>query len=275
MEHDPEASDQIRETRATLLDHLRAEPGDFKAMLMADVVSEIDPDRDPTLIAHGQRFRELRGDGWEARARTLGLDALLFNLCEGMHGRGIGRAALPVLARRAGEISADPLTLALLGDRMRELAEHVVATGLARALEERAPDVAAGWIDRSFVPTALVDSPHVTLRYHPSGALAHAEIDSHRINCGALQLGCRAGSLYYTGRRGGSGYAVSERYAGGAIHSTLCTPWHDGEESSETFPWYRWAAESLAKLAEIMAEEPAPRTPRPKRARSAKKSTRP
>lgn len=254
---DHEAYTQICDTRRTLLAHLRDEPDDFKALCMADVIAELDPERDPALREHARRAHALRGQlgaGWRARAREHGLDILLFNLCEGMHRAEIGRAALPTLARRAAEISANPRVLALLREHMRDLGERTTVTAIDAAIAARAPRLAAGIIEAGFLPEALAANPRASVHFHRSGHLAAVRIAGERRQTGMLVLESRPGTghLAYTARMAGHGYVVDEHYRDGAIHSTFCSPWHDGVETSEPMPWARWVAESLASLEGIV-----------------------
>jgi hypothetical protein len=264
---DHEAYTQICETRRTLLAHLRDEPDDFKALCMADVVAELDPEKDPALREHARRAHALRarlGAAWSERAREHGMDILLFNLCEGMQRAEIGRSALPTLARRAAEVTSNPRILALLREHMRELDERTTIAAIDAAIAARAPRLASGMIEAAFLPEPLVSNPRVAVRFHRSGHLAAVRITGDRRQTGMLVLEQRPGSghLAYTARMAGHGYVVDEHYRDGAIHSTYCSPWHDGVESSEQMPWTRWVAEALASLEGIVPSKPAARPPR-------------
>ncbi|HEX7703949.1 MAG TPA: hypothetical protein VF403_24575, partial [Kofleriaceae bacterium] len=81
---DHEARKQIRETCTTILEHLDRAPDDLMGLVLADVLGEIDPDRDPGLAAHRMRFRATRTADWKLRAKELGLDRLLYHLARGM-----------------------------------------------------------------------------------------------------------------------------------------------------------------------------------------------
>ena len=254
---DDRAIDQIRETRYTLLDHLGAEPDDFKALFMAGVIAEIDPDRDAALLEHAVRARALRdglGAAWGERAREHGLDVLLYNLAEGMHRAGIGLAAVPVLARRCAEVTARGVVLGLLRERLREHDGAVAAAATAAieaAIRERAPAVGRGVVDASFVPDALRGSRHARIKFHSDGHLAEVAVKKGRTDA-CLRLAAIPGTGWYRfeGRTGGHGHITDETYRAGKVTSTLSSPWHDGCEASETLPWLRWVAECLASLAE-------------------------
>ena len=137
---DHEARKQIRDTRATILEHLATEPDDFKALVFADVLAEIDPDHDTKLVAHRTRFHATRTDDWKSNARELGLDRLLFHLADGFRTAKIGKDAVPVLERYAVRIS-----------------------------EARPRGVPLGLIDQSCMPPMLSRDPRATISYHPSG----------------------------------------------------------------------------------------------------------
>ena len=247
---DHEARKQIRETRATILEHLRGEPDDFKALVLADAVGEIDPDRDATLAAHRLRFRATRPADWKVRARELGLDRLLFHLVQGMLQARIGAGAVPALERYATAIS-----------------------------EARADLGAAGHIDASSVPAGLrvegggfTPPPGVDATYHPSGHLARVKVYLDELHHGELVLGEQPGSGRYTivEKRGGSGTMIREDYRDGGVVTTLNTPWHDGCESIDKKSWTRWVEDNLADLARLAAIKPARRARRRRAGRRAR-----
>ncbi len=233
---DHETRKQIRETRTTLLEHLRSEPDDFKALVIADVIGELDPDRDLVLARHRMHFRETRPADWKVRAKALGLDRLLFHLASGMRLARIGKDAIPVLERRAAEIG-----------------------------EARAAEVRPGMIDRSYVPEALAS--HAT--YYASGHLRSVSIELGENREGGLELAETPGSGHYRiiEMRGGYGTMINEDYRDGCVVTTLNTPWHDGEESSAKKPWTRWVEENLADLERLVTS-----TPEEKQKKRAKKS---
>jgi hypothetical protein len=217
---DHECRKQIRETRVTLLEHLRSEPDDLRALVLADVIGELDPDRDLVLAEHRMRFRATRGEDWKLRAKELGLDRVLFHLAEGMRRAKIGRDAVPILERRAIEIS-----------------------------EARAAATPRGLIDASYVPAALA----ARATFHASGHLSRVSVRVDRRHEGQLALAVApgAGSFSITEVRGGYGTYVSERYRDGHVEITLNTPWHDGEQAREPKPWTRWVEECLTELARL------------------------
>lgn len=252
---DDELARQVRETRATVLDRLAEAPDDLRALFLARVVADVDPDRDGALRAAARRFARARralGAAWPARGRELGVDVLLFNLCEQL--RRIGNAATleGAFARRIAEVTATPVILALLRDRLRELRNPPGARRLDAALRAIDARVADGLIDASFLPGELRGAA----TFHPSGHLARVHVPGDRKRHGELTLEARygAGRLAVTGHRGGSGFAIDERYADGRVRSTFYSPWHDGEESSAAYPWARWVAESLRALADVAVE---------------------
>jgi len=250
---DHEAYSQVCETRRTLNAHLHDEPDDFLALCMADVIAELDPERDPMLREHARRLHALRGRlgaAWVDRANEHGLDGLLFNLCAGLHRADIGHLALPVLARRIAEISTNPRILALLREYMRAHHERDMVTVIQAAIVARVPGLAAGRIERAFVPETLLANRGVSVQFHRSGHLAAVRIAGDRRSSGSLVLDENPGSghLAYTARMAGHGYVVDEHYRDAAIHSTYCSPWHDGAETSEPIEWTRWVAEALSSL---------------------------
>jgi hypothetical protein len=221
---DHEARKQIRDTRATVLEHLRAAPDDFKALVIADVLGEIDPDRDATLAAHRMRFRATRSADWQLRAKQLGLDRLLFGLACGMMRSRIGRDAVPVLERYAIAIN-----------------------------EARASETPRGHIDSSYIPAELASDRRAIIEVHPSGHLARVAILVDKLHNGELVLAAQPGAGQFTlvEKRGGYGTMIREVYRDGNVVTTLNTPWHDGEESLAPKSWTRWIEENLADLARL------------------------
>ncbi|HTR49430.1 MAG TPA: hypothetical protein VMJ10_01910 [Kofleriaceae bacterium] len=219
--HDVEMRKQLRETRDTLLAHLRDKPDDFNALVLADVIGELDAD--PSLSAHRAHFRAIRPDDWREQARVHGLDRVLYHLAEGLRSSGFGKDAIPVFERRADEIA-----------------------------EARAPGVAPGSIDASFVPDALTTSRRARVVYAGT-ELASVRVTVNADVYGSLSLDTArcTGEFELVEPRGGSGTAIYETYADGAVHTTLCTPWHDGTESTEPKIWTRWVMDCIADLARI------------------------
>ena len=239
--HDHETRKQIRETRATLLEHLAGAPDDFQALVLADVIGELDPDRDPELAAHRARFRASRAADWPVRARQLGLDRLLYHLAHGLRGARMSQQAIEILERRAAEIG-----------------------------EARATGVAAGHLDESCVPADLAGDRRVQIDYHASGHLARVAVHLDDLHEGELELAEIPGSGHFriVEKRGGYGTMIREDYRDGGIVTTLNTPWHDGEESISIRPWTRWVEECLAELARLTsARRPARRSRRRGRGR--------
>ena len=218
---DVEARRQIRETRDTLLEALRNDPDDFRALVIADVLGEIDYERDPALAAHRMRFRATRAADWPVRARALGLDRLLFHLANGWRESRIGADAIPVLERRAAEIG-----------------------------EARPPGVELGTIDASYIPAELAGA---VIGYHASGHLRRVAVAIDALHHGELVLAERPGTgeLTLVEKRGGYGTMIREVYRDGRVVTTLNSPWHDGEESIDAKPWTRWVEENLADLARL------------------------
>lgn len=238
-----DADRQLRQTRQTVLEHLDSEPDDIKALFMASVLSEIDPDRDAKLLAHARRAAQQRkklGRQWIGSAREAGLDALLFQLYQGM--------------TRA---NWDQRIRAPFGRRVAEIVEALTGTPIG--------------ID--FLPEGL-RTTGCTFAWHASGHLARAHMAGDDKSHGELLLDEKPGTARLTvqGYKGGLGFLISERYAAGQVHTTLNTPWHDGVESSEHVPWTTWVAQSLASLADAAkdAAARAKKKPAAKRKKSGK-----
>lgn len=229
---DHEARKQIRATRTTLLATLALEPDDFTALVLADVIGSIDPDRDPALAEHRMRFRAIRDASWRVTARERGLDRLLFHLANGFATARIGKDAVPILEQYAVEIS-----------------------------EARGEGVAPGFIDASMIPEAIASDPRVVVAMHDSGHLARVRIEIDLVNEGELVLAAQPGSAAFSisQKLGGSGTLTRERYKDGSVKQTLNTPWHDGEESTYESPWTKWVMASLDELVSLAERHPARR----------------
>jgi len=217
---DHETRKQIAETTQTLLDHLRGDADDFKALVLADAISAIDPTHDRELSRHAERFRATRNAGWRDRARSMGLDRVLFSIAAGLRSLRIGEAAAVALDARAVEIS-----------------------------EARPSGALAGSIDKSYVP----DGVHAT--FHPSGHLHRASVHIDELHHGELVLDALPGSGRFSivEKRGGYGTMISDAYRDGCVITTLNTPWHDGTESSEPMAWTKWVMQNLGDLARLAA----------------------
>lgn len=61
------------------------------------------------------------------------------------------------------------------------------------------------------------------------------------------------GTFSETGKAGGYGFAVGEKYEAGAVHTTFCSPWHDGEESTEKKEWVCWVLECIGSITSRVA----------------------
>ena len=218
--HDLELHRQLRETRETVIAHLREAPDDPRALLFADVLAELDSDRE--LATHAMRFRAVRPATWADDARRAGLDRVLFRLADGMRSSRFGRDAIPILERRAIEIS-----------------------------EARPPGVAAGWIDETFVPDALAADQRVRVRSH-GGHLARVAVKLAAVRYAELELGRYRGRFEIVEKIGGYGTMTRETYACGRVTTTLNTPWHDGTESTSDAPWTRWVVDCLDQIARLV-----------------------
>jgi hypothetical protein len=143
---------------------------------------------------------------------------VLFNIAYGLRQAKIGADAADMIERRAIELS-----------------------------EARAEGVIEGSIGAELVPDELEAS------YHASGHLARVRVWIDDLHNGELVLAAKPGSGSFSiiEKRGGYGTMIREDYRGGGVVTTLNTPWHDGEESTETKPWTLWVMQNLADLARL------------------------
>jgi len=95
----------------------------------------------------------------------------------------------------------------------------------------------------------------VTVRFHASGHLALVHVRGDRKRNGRLELAEAPGRGHFSllTHAGGAGVYVDETYRDGAIHTTLCTPWHDGVESRTRAEFRAWVLAALDSLASIAA----------------------
>lgn len=108
-------------------------------------------------------------------------------------------------------------------------------------------------VRRAIVPTALLSSRGARVEFHRSGQLASVHVPGNRKRNGRLDLDARSGSGRFTflSHAGGSGYYIEEDYRDGAVHSTFCSPWHDGEQSRERMDYHAWVQAALETLESI------------------------
>ena len=110
-------------------------------------------------------------------------------------------------------------------------------------------------ITRARVPAAPLRDRRAVVRFHPGGHLAEVRVARDRHRSGRLTLEVAPGRGYFAfqSRMGGHGVAINEDYRDGAAYSVFCSPWHDGEESTEPVPWLRWVAGALDSLERLLA----------------------
>lgn len=173
-------ANQIRETCATVRDHLRAAPDDLTALVLCEVLVDLAPTRDPELVAHRDRFGATRADDWREQGRVRGIHRLLFHLADGARGARLDAALVSALEGRAVELS-----------------------------ESRPAGVPPGHIDASLVPAVLA----ADAGFHPDGHLAQVRVDRGAGRQGQLQLGPRPGAGTFFSSRSTASMARASRSA--------------------------------------------------------------
>lgn len=210
---------QVCEALGGLVSRLRDHPDDFVALVLADVLAEIDPAQDADVLAHAARFRARYPRGWQWHARELGIDRLLFHAADG--------SRIPALVRRAAEISE-----------------------ARRPGGDDSTVPAPGAIEASFVP------PELDAAFHASGHLARiaVRIPVHHAEL-VLDEEPGRGWCELISTRGGVLTSVREVYDAGVLQTTVTTA-RGADVRREVAPWTRWVQSSIAQLVELTVEHP-------------------
>ena len=101
-------------------------------------------------------------------------------------------------------------------------------------------------IDRSFLQGSAARG--VSVEFHPSGHLKSAGVRRGKTGA-ALSLDAAPGSGRFEQR--GADFITVEKYHDGAIHGTLNSPWHDGEDYSTPMVWRLWVAQCLSSIGAL------------------------
>ncbi|MFT3713158.1 MAG: hypothetical protein QM817_36350 [Archangium sp.] len=219
-------------------------PPPAASALLADVFASLPGLRVPdavTALAH-QAARALHDA--DARASFFSLGLALWNRLSAHE--ALSRERAMVLAERLAPCARFPHFLSFLESDAKARGFDDVSAVLAEARLENFA---------SFVPETATFGLHLLEAVGATHDSIELELDDHEQLKRAMKNGVAlhltspgAGSFTQTGKRGGYGFYVSEKFENGQVISTLCSPWHDGEESLEPKDWVRWVLECLASL---------------------------
>jgi hypothetical protein len=239
---------ELRQTVKTLEGATkRKHPPPPASALLADLFASLPGVRVPdavTALAH-QAGRALHDA--DARATFFSLGVALWNRLSAH--QALSRERALVLAERLAPCAKFPELLFFLECDADTRGFDEVRAVFAATLDEHFPRFRATRGTATFGLRLLeaVGATHdaITLELDDDGQLKRALKNGVVLHLSAPGTG----SFTQTGKRGGYGFHVSEKYEGGAVHTTLCSPWHDGAESSENKEWVCWVLECLSALA--------------------------
>lgn len=268
-----EAEQQLVDTVRTLAKELPAHPERKVGPLFADLFSALPGVEAPEIVhAAARSAREARADP-DARATFFALVTQLWHFLRASGALDAGRAR--VLAERLGPCADHPALLFYLEADAAAHGLPEARSAFAAELDRRFPAFRRGR-GHAAVDGALLEAlgatpqraPGLALTLHPGGQLAALRAPGEGGPELTLERAGGRGRFTHTGRRGGYGFHVDERYADGQVHATLYSPWHDGATCSEDREWVCWVLECVGAIVEAAERAAArPRT-RAKRARA-------
>jgi hypothetical protein len=264
----PDVEAELRETVATLA--ALAEPSvPPVSALLADLFAALKgtaSDAGSSLQEAAARA-ELALQDASARATFFSLGVQLWQRLAG--GGALTAARAEVLAPRLARCARFPALLFWLECDARTRGLDDAARLFATELDEAFPRFRAHRGRGTFEPELLdaVGAGALSLELQ-HGVLREASVDDGRSRTSLVITGPGEGRFASSGKRGGYGFIVDERYSGGAVHTTLYSPWHDGSESREEREWVCWVLECLGSLTQAARAATRGRTgPRRPRAR--------
>lgn len=245
------AESEIRETASTLDAHLAEHPEQRRAQLLAGFVCGLLGDEAPDrLRRHGlsvvDHAEEARQEGVGAIAsglwsRLLELEALTPERAE-------------TIARALAAMLTSPAQLFFFERQATDQKLDRAARCFAAALDQRHPDFRRRRgtlkIDRALLEDAGFDLARLEVSFYGDG---HLRSLSPRAGTDGpcLELDEKPGRGRYseTGKRGGYGFIVEERYEDGCAVGQLFSPWHDGEDYRTPKEWLIWILECVGEIS--------------------------
>lgn len=258
-ENEERARRELEGSAMTVVEAVRAEPENVRARLCADLFVRLLGPEAPALL--GEVRTSLLLD--VARSREEGFLHLAAGLWRRLKQLGaLNEARGSALAEVLGELIGAPGVLFAFAYEAQSSGLRPTARHLNAALDRRFPDFRAQadrWvIDRELLVSVGIELDHLDHEFHPNGHLRHLRPRGAMAGAPVLELEERPGRGRYgeTGKQGGYGFIVDERYEGGQVTGTLNSPWHDGETYANPKPWLVWVLECAAEIA---GHRPAPK----------------
>lgn len=243
---------ELMASAKTVLEELAAHPDNPRARLLADLFARLLGADAPAGLS--SRCQSLFED--VARSRGEGVAYI----ASGLWRRLIQLESLEpdralVLAEILAQLLESPVVLHYCEHEARSLALHAAADRLGAALDQRFPGF-RGWSERALIDRSVFDQVGLDLSgldadFYPSGHLRRLSRRQAKRGSPVLELDAEPGRGRYgeTGRQGGYGFMVDERYEDGHAVGVLCSPWHDGEEYRSKKPWLAWVLECGGEIA--------------------------
>ncbi|MCC7386422.1 MAG: hypothetical protein IT384_31580 [Deltaproteobacteria bacterium] len=245
------AESEIRESASTLDAHLAEHPEQRRAQLLAGFVSALLGDEAPDrLRRHGLSVVE---HAEEARREGVGA------IASGLWNRLIALEALTperaeTIAVALAAMMTSPAQLFFFERQAADLKLEGAARHFGGALDQRHPDFRRDRrrlkIDRALLEDAGVELARLNVSFYADG---HLHTLSPQIGtdgpCLDLDPAPGRGRYSETGKRGGYGFIVEERYEDGCAVGQLFSPWHDGDEYRTPKEWLIWVLECASEIA--------------------------
>ncbi len=247
------AEQELRDTVKTLAETLPEHPDRPVGALFAQLFSTLPGLEAPALLhAAAKGARAARRDP-DARRTFFALGVKLWTRLLEAGALDAGRAR--VLAECLAPCAELPALLFLLECDAAGHSLPEAAAAFAGELDRRFPAFrrrrGQAAVDRpllSALGATPEDTPGLELALHPNGALASLRVPGEKGPSLTLDAAGGSGRYSHTGKRGGYGFHVDERYSKGAVHTTLYSPWHDGSEGDEAKEWVVWVLECIGSV---------------------------
>lgn len=246
------ADDELKASADSVLEELSAHPERLRARLFADLFARLLPKEAPTLLLSGRTsvledIEQSRAEGvayiasalWRRMIQLESLDAAR------------GSALATVLC----ELIPSSVVLFYFEHEARTRGLVLAAERFAEALDRRFPEFRVtsekARITRAVLEDAGIDLSKLDADFYASGQLRSLARRGPKAGAPVLELEDLPGRGRYgeTGRQGGYGFMVNERYEDGYAQGTFFSPWHDGEDYRTEKPWLVWVLENASEIA--------------------------